>query len=86
MPQTKIEKKFFRGKVDQSRPALALKIGKKPAVTKFQQFQQNIALWCRVMPQVTFSNPGLKVFGLFVLRDTIPVSGSFAVFNGGSDA
>ncbi len=38
------------------------------------------------MPQVTFGNPILKVFGLFVKRDTIPVSGSFAVFNGGGDA
>ena len=38
------------------------------------------------MRQVTFDTPVLKVFGLFVLRDTIPVSGSFAVFNGGSDA
>ncbi len=38
------------------------------------------------MRQVTFDTPVLKVFGLFVKRDTIPVSGSFAVFNGGSDA
>ncbi len=38
------------------------------------------------MPQVTFSNPVLKVFGLFVLRDTIPAGGKDAIRRGGSDA
>ncbi len=38
------------------------------------------------MRQVTFGNPILKVFGKEIKFDTIPVSGSFAVFNGGSDA
>ncbi len=43
MPQTKIEKKFFRVRVDKSRQALARKIGKKPAVAKFQEVKPNMA-------------------------------------------
>ncbi len=38
------------------------------------------------MREVTRRNPVLKVFGKEIKFDTIPVSGSFAVFNGGGDA
>ncbi len=38
------------------------------------------------MLEVTFDTPVLKVEGLFVKFDTIPVSGSNAVKLGGSDA
>ena len=40
----------------------------------------------RVMSLLTFDTPVLKVEGLFVKFDTIPVSGSNAVKLGGSDA
>ena len=64
MPQTKVEKKFFRVRVAQFRHHLAARIDQKLGGAEFQLLNKN----------------------LFVLRDTIPVSGSFAVFNGGSDA
>ncbi len=43
MPQTQIEKKFFRVRVGKTHHHLASIIGEKPIVVKFQQFQQNIA-------------------------------------------
>lgn len=43
MPQTKVDRKFFQGRVDRRLPNLESKIDKKLAVVEFYEFQTNIA-------------------------------------------